>query len=313
MMQNEKIATRTAYGNTLAKIGSDERIVVMDADLSKSTMTAEFGKKYPERFVQMGIAEQDMMSTAAGLAASGKIVFASTFAMFACGRAWEQIRNSVCYPSMNVKVCATHSGVTVGEDGGSHQAVEDIAIMRVIPNMTVIVPSDATYTKWAVKKACEIDGPVYIRLGRLAVPVIYGPDEEFEIGKGKVLKEGCDVTLMACGLMVSEALEARDILESEGIMAEVVDMMAIKPLDEELVLNSAKKTGCIVTCEEHSTIGGLGGAVCEYLSAALPTPVIRVGLRDCFGKSGKPDELLSKFKLKAIDIVEAAKSAIAMK
>jgi len=313
-VSSEKIATRVAYGKTLVELGAlNENVVVMDADLSKSTMTAEFSKNFPERFIQMGISEQDMMSTAAGIASTGKTVFVSTFAVFATGRAWEQVRNSIAYPKMNVKICATHSGVTVGEDGGSHQSVEDIALMRAIPNMKVIVPSDAVSTKWAVKEALNIDGPVYIRLGRLAVPAVYDDNEQFEFGKAKKILEGNGVTIVACGLMVDIAVKAAKELEKEGITASVVDMLSIKPLDTDVLDSAALQTGAIVTVEEHSVIGGLGGAVCEYLSGTNPVPVVQVGVKDQFGKSGKPDELLEKFNLTCSDIKAAALKAVSMK
>ncbi len=310
----DKVATRVAYGKTLLELGEvNGNVVVMDADLSKSTMTADFAKKFPERFVQMGISEQDMMSTAAGIASTGKTVFVSTFAVFATGRAWEQVRNSIAYPQMNVKICATHSGVTVGEDGGSHQSVEDIALMRVIPNMKVIVPSDAVSTRWAVKEAFKVNGPVYVRLGRLAVPAVYDEDEQFEFGKAKQLADGKDVTIVACGLMVDAALKAAEELSKEGISARVVDMLSVKPLDCDMLDRAAVQTGAIVTAEEHSVIGGLGAAVCEHLCGSHPVPVVRVGVNDQFGKSGKPDELLVKFNLTPTDIKAAAIEAVKMK
>lgn len=310
----DMIATRSAYGKTLAAFGGErEDIVVLDADLSKSTMTHEFASKYPERFIQMGIAEQDMMATAAGLAAAGKVAYASTFAVFAAGRAYDQVRNSVCYPALNVKICATHAGLTVGEDGGSHQSIEDIALMRVVPNMKVIVPSDAVQTGWAVRNAADVDGPMYIRLGRAAVPVLYEQDYQFELGKAPVLREGQDVAIIACGVMVSKALEAADILAEKGVSARVIDMFSIKPLDTEAVERAANDCGAIVTAEEHSVIGGLGGAVAEAVTSTKSVPVERVGVADKFGKSGKPDELLKAYGLTAEAIAEAALKAIARK
>jgi transketolase len=311
---SKMIATRAAYGETLAELGAhDAKIVVLDADLSGSTRTGWFAAKYPERFIQMGIAEADMMGTAAGLAATGKTAFASTFAVFATGRAFDQVRQSIAVPGLNVKICATHAGLTVGEDGGSHQSVEDIALMRVLPNMTVIVPSDAAQTRWAVRVAAEKNGPFYVRLGRAAVPEIYDEEAEFELGKAKTLREGQDVTIIACGVMVSRALEAADALGAKGIHARVLDMHTIKPLDDEAVRRAAEETGGIVTVEEHSVIGGLGGAVCESVCSSAPVPVIRVGVADVFGRSGKPDELLEAYGLTAENIACAAERIINMK
>ncbi|MDD3598670.1 MAG: transketolase family protein [Bacillota bacterium] len=311
---SKMIATRAAYGETLAELGGrDANIVVLDADLSGSTRTGWFAEKYPKRFVQMGIAEADMMGTAAGLAASGKTAFASTFAVFATGRAFDQVRQSIAVPGLNVKICATHAGLTVGEDGGSHQSVEDIALMRVLPNMTVIVPSDAAQTRWAVRVAAEKNGPFYVRLGRAAVPQIYDEEADFQLGKAKVLREGQDVTIIACGVMVSRALEAADALGARGIRARVLDMHTIKPLDDEAVRRAAEETGGIVTVEEHSIVGGLGGAVCESVCSLAPVPVIRVGVADVFGRSGKPDELLEAYGLTAGNIACAAERIIKMK
>jgi len=308
------IATRAAYGEALARLGDvNPRLVVLDADLSASTRTAEFAKRHPERFIQMGIAEQDMIGAAAGLAASGKIAFASTFAVFASGRAFDQVRNAVCYSGLNVKICATHAGLTVGEDGASHQSIEDIALMRAVPGMTVIVPSDAVQTAWAVNAAAALDGPVYMRLGRAPVPVIYGKGQEFALGKAQTLHKGDDVTIVACGIMVSRALAAAGALSEQGISARVLDMHTIKPLDLDAVLAAAAETGAIVTAEEHSIIGGLGGAVCEAVCELHPAPVVRVGVRDQFGKSGKPDELLAAYGLTADEITLAARRAISMK
>lgn len=310
----EMIATRAAYGEALARLGDvNPTVVVLDADLSASTRTAEFAKRHPERFIQMGIAEQDMIGTAAGLAASGKIAFASTFAVFASGRAFDQVRNSVCYSELNVKICATHAGLTVGEDGASHQSVEDIALMRAVPNMTVIVPSDAVQTAWAVNAAAVLDGPVYMRLGRAPVPVIYGEGQGFALGKAQTLRAGDDVTIIACGIMTSRALAAAGALAEQGISARVLDMHTIKPLDVDAVQAAAAETGAIVTAEEHSIIGGLGGAVCEAVCELHPAPVVRVGVRDQFGKSGKPDELLVAYGLTADEIAGAAVRAISMK
>ncbi|AYD39381.1 transketolase family protein [Clostridium fermenticellae] len=310
-----KIATREAYGKTLAEIGlKNKKIVVLDADLSKSTKTAEFKKVCPERFVNMGIAEANMMTVAAGISTCDKIPFVSTFAVFATGRAFEQIRNSICYPRLNVKICATHAGLTVGEDGASHQSVEDISLMRSIPNMTVICPSDAVETEKAIKAVTEFNGPCYVRLGRSAVPVINDNlNYDFEIGKAVTLKEGRDAVVFATGIMVSAALEAHDILAEEGIEAKVVNIHTIKPIDREAVINSAKETHLVVTAEEHSIIGGLGSAVCEVLSEDCPTPVIRVGIKDTFGESGKPAELLEKYGLTAKDIVNAVKKGLTLK
>ncbi len=300
------IATREAYGKALAELGERyENIVVLDADLSKSTKTFEFKKKFPERFFNIGISEQDLMGTAAGFATCGKIPFASTFAMFAAGRAFEQVRNSIAYPNLNVKIAATHAGITVGEDGASHQAIEDIAIMRAIPDMTVINPSDAVTTKKTIEAVIKYKGPVYIRLGRLAVPVIHNEDVEFEIGKGIVLKEGKDATIIAIGFMVHLAMEAADILKNENIDAEVIDMHTIKPIDKDLIIKSAIKTKAVVTAEEHNIIGGLGSAVAEVLSEECPTPMVRVGIGDVFGQSGKPADLVEFYKITAKDIVDA--------
>ncbi|GAW93167.1 transketolase family protein [Calderihabitans maritimus] len=303
----EKIATREAYGKTLVKLGAENKdIVVLDADLAKSTKTALFAREFPERFFDMGIAEQNMMGTAAGLATAGKIPFVSTFAVFATGRAFDQIRNSIAYPRLNVKIAASHAGITVGEDGASHQSVEDIALMRSLPGMTVIVPADAVETEQAVKAAVEYSGPVYIRLGRSAVPVIYdNRDYTFRIGKAHRLREGTDAAIMATGIMVSIALEAAEKLEKMGLQVQVVNISTIKPLDKEAVLEAARTTGAIVTAEEHNIIGGLGSAVAEVLVEAYPVPMERVGIKDSFGESGKPGELLEKYGLTAEHLVEA--------
>ena len=308
------IATRDAYGEALAELGAvNENIVVLEADLSKSTKTSDFKKVYPERHFNMGIAEQNMLGVAAGFAAAGKVPFASSFAVFATGRAYDQIRNSIAYPNLNVKIAATHAGLTVGEDGGSHQMLEDIALMRALPNMTVIVPADGIETKQAIKAAAEYEGPVYIRMGRPKVPVLFDENYTFEIGKGVVLKEGTDVTLVGTGIMVSKAVEAAELLATEGISAAVVNISTIKPLDTELIIAQAQKTGAIVTCEEHNIYGGLGSAVAEVLVENCPVPMARVGVADKFGESGLPDELLEKYGLTAANIAAQAKAVIAKK
>lgn len=310
----KKIATREAYGQELVRLGADNKdVVVLDADLSKSTKTHDFMKNYPDRFFNMGIAEGNMMATAAGLAAVGKIPFASTFAVFATGRAFEQIRNSICYPRLNVKIAATHAGVTVGEDGGSHQSIEDIAIMRSLPGMTVFVPADAVETAAAIRAAAEIKGPVYIRLGRSGVPVLHGEEFNFIPGEAVTLREGSDVALIATGIMVSAALEAAETLAAEGISAMVLDVHTIKPLDIFAIVEAARKCGAVVTAEEHSIIGGLGSAVAETLSEHQPVPLQRVGVRDTFGESGKPAELLQHFGLTATNIAEAARKVVSKK
>lgn len=303
----ESIATREAYGKTLVELVENKDIVVLDADLAGATKTAIFKKACPERFFDMGIAEGDMMGTAAGLAVSGKIPFASTFAIFAAGRGFEQIRNSICYPNINVKIAATHAGVTVGEDGGSHQAIEDISLMRSLPNMVVLNPADAVEARQMVLAAAEYVGPMYLRFGRAATPVIHDESYKFELGKGEVVKEGKDVSIIATGIMVAKALEAAETLKAEGIDAEVINISTIKPLDNELVLASAKKTGKVVTAEEHSIIGGLGSAVCELLAEEHPVKVTRIGVKDVFGQSGSPAALLEHYGLTAADIVKACK------
>lgn len=303
------VATREAYGKALIKLGEiNKDVVVMDADLAKSTKSIEFTKSAPERFFDMGIAEQDMIGTAAGLAVSGKTVFASTFAMFATGRAFEQIRNSVAYPNLNVKIAATHAGLTVGEDGATHQAIEDISLMRSIPNMVVINPSDAVETEQAIFAAVEHQGPVYIRLGRMAVPIVHDENYKFQIGKGEVLRNGKYATIIATGIMVSVALEAAEELKKQGIEVNVVNMPSIKPIDKELIVKVAKETGKIVTVEEHSVIGGLGSAVAEVLVQEYPTKVKMVGVKDKFGHSGTPAELLEHYGLTAKDVVNAVKT-----
>jgi len=306
-----KIATRAAYGKALAKLGElNPDVVVLDSDLSKSTKTDEFAKRFPERFIQMGVAEADMMGAAAGLAASGKIPFASTFAIFASGRAYDQVRQTAGYGKLNVKIGASHGGITVGEDGASHQALEDIALMRAIPGMTVIVPADAVETEQAVFAAARHEGPVYIRTGRSGVPVLFDEDYEFQIGKAATLREGNDVTIIACGVMVSISLEAADILADKGVSARVVNMGTIKPIDVDAIVKAAKETGAIVTAEEHSIIGGLGSAVCEVVGEMYPVPVERVGVRDVFGQSGPAHELMQTYGLTADSIAEAAIKAI---
>ena len=310
-----KIATREAYGKALVKLSKlNENVVVLDADLSKSTKTADFKAVSPERFINMGIAEANMMGVAAGLSTCGKIPFASTFAMFAAGRAFEQIRNSICYPKLNVKVCATHAGLTVGEDGATHQSVEDISLMRSIPNMTVINPADAVETEAAILAVAEYNGPCYVRLGRLPVSVINNSENyRFEIGKGVTLAQGDDLTIVATGMMVELALEAKDELAKDGINARVINIHTIKPIDRDLLIKAAKETGVIVTAEEHSIIGGLGSAVAEVVTEECPVPVLKVGIKDTFGESGKPNELLKAYGLTVESIVEHSKKAISLK
>ncbi|MHB1485671.1 MAG: transketolase family protein [Saccharofermentanales bacterium] len=309
-----KMATREAYGLALAEFGADERIVVLDADLSKSTYTVTFKKVFPERHFNMGIAEANMVSVACGMATCGKIAFASTFAIFASERACEQIRNSACYPRLNVKVCATHAGISVGEDGASHQCIEDLTIMRSLPNLTVVQPCDAPSTRACIKAAIETDGPFYVRLGRLAVEDIYPADAvPFTIGKGNIIAKGNDVTIIASGLMVQEAMAARQALQDEGIEARVIDMHTIKPIDRDIIIAAAKETGAIVTAEEHTVLGGLGGAVAEVIATSAPCTLRMVGIEDKFGKSGKPAVLLKEYGLTAENIVLKAKDAIANK
>lgn len=306
-----KIATREAYGVALSRIGQkNKNVVVLDADLSKSTKTDVFAKSCPDRFFDMGIAEQNMMGVAAGFAASGKTPVASTFAMFAAGRAFEVIRNSICYPNLNVKICATHAGLTVGEDGATHQAIEDIALMRAIPNMTVINPADGVSTEKLLEAAIDMHGPCYIRLGRAAVPILYPEDAVIEIGKGCELKSGTDVTIIGTGIMVNEAMMAAEILKESGISVRVIDMHTIKPIDADIIVKAAKETKLIVTAEEHNIIGGLGSAVAEVLSEKSPQRLIRVGVQDVFGESGKPNELMEKYGLTANHIVAAIKASL---
>lgn len=309
MSEVKNIATRESYGKTLAELGAENpNIVVLDADLAGSTKTGVFAKAFPERHINCGIAEGNMMSVAAGLAASGKTVFASSFAMFASGRAYEQIRNSIGYPRLNVKIGASHAGISVGEDGATHQCNEDFAIMRSIPGMVVVCPSDDVEARAAVRAAAEYDGPVYLRLGRLAVPVFNDPENyKFELGKGVVVKEGTDVSIFATGLEVNETIEAEKMLEADGIHAEVINIHTIKPIDKELVAASAKKTGKVVTVEEHSIIGGLGSAVCEALAETVPTPVLRIGVNDVYGESGPAKALIAKYGLDAEGIYKKVK------
>ena len=309
-----KVATRDAYGKALVELGEkNPSVVVLDADLAAATKTGGFKKAFPDRFFDTGIAESNMMGVAAGLATTGYTVFASSFAMFSAGRAFEQVRNTIGYPHLNVKIGATHAGISVGEDGASHQCCEDIALMRSIPGMVIINPADDIEARAAVLAAAEIDGPVYMRFGRLAVPRIFDEDYKFEIGKAVTLKEGTDVTIIATGLMVKEAIEAAEILESEGVSVELINMHTIKPLDKDAVVAAAKKTGCIVTAEEHNIIGGLGDAVCDAVCGECPVPVVKVGVEDTFGKSGPAVDLLHCFGLDAKNIVEKAKIAISKK
>ena len=310
----EKIATRDAYGNALAEFGADYDFVVLDADLAAATKTGVFKKKYPERFFDCGIAEGNMMSVAAGIAASGKPVFASTFAMFAAGRAFEQIRNTIGYPHLNVKIGATHAGITVGEDGATHQCLEDIALMRTIPGMVIVNPADAVEARAAVKAALDYNGPMYIRFGRLAVPVFNdSEDYKFELGKGICMKDGSDVTIVATGLMVSVAVDAAKILEEKGISARIINIHTIKPLDKDIILKAAAETGAIVTAEEHNIIGGLGSAVAEAVCESNPVPVVRLGVNDSFGHSGKVPPLLQMYGLTAENLAAKAELAISMK
>ena len=311
----DKKATRESYGQALAELGEKYDFLVLDADLAAATKTGVFKKKFPERFFDCGIAEGNMMSVAAGIAATGKNVFASTFAMFAAGRAFEQVRNSIGYPHLNVKIGATHAGITVGEDGATHQCNEDIALMRTIPGMTIVSPADATEAYAAVEAAINFEGPMYLRFGRFAVPDLSGEMEgyKFELGKGVLYREGKDVTIVANGFMVHLAVEAAEMLAAEGICAEVINIHTVKPLDNELILASASKTGAVVTAEEHSVIGGLGSAVCDTLAENCPVPVIKVGVQDRFGRSGKVPELLEIYGLTAKNIAESAKQAISKK
>ncbi len=314
-MKERKLASpREAYGKTLVELGKENpNLVVLDADLAVSTKTAEFGKVFPNRFFNIGVAEQDMMSVAAGLATTGKTVFASTFAVFATGRAWEQVRISIAYPRLNVKIVATHGGIVTGEDGVTHQATEDIAIMRVIPNLSVIVPSDSIETKKAIIAAAKTYGPVYIRLCRPNVPIINEEGYDFKIGKARMLMDGKDVAIIATGIMVAQALDAAEELKKEGINAKIINMHTIKPLDKEIIMKAAEETGAIVTVEEHSILGGLGSAVAEVLIENHAVPMVRVGIKDMFAESGKPKELLEKYGLTTENIIKAVKDVIKRK
>ena len=310
----DKIATREAYGNALAEFGEKYDFVVLDADLAAATKTGVFKKKFPERFFDCGIAEGNMMTVAAGLAAAGQVPFASTFAMFAAGRAFEQIRNSIAYPHLNVKIGATHAGITVGEDGATHQCLEDLGVMRTIPGMAIVNPADATEARAAVEWAINYNGPVYLRFGRMAVPVLFDKDTyKFEFGKGAVLADGKDVTIVATGIMVDMALTARQMLAAEGISARVINIHTIKPIDREIIMAAAAETGAIVTAEEHNVIGGLGSAVAEVVAETKPVPVLRIGTEDRFGKSGKVPALLEEYGLTPAAIAAKAKAAIALK
>ena len=305
MNENIKIATRQSYGEELAKLGEENKqIVVLDADLSTATKTELFAKKFPDRFINVGIAEQNLMGIAAGLSSFGKIPYASTFAVFAAGRAYEQIRNSIAYPKLNVKICATHAGITVGEDGATHQMLEDLGLMRSLPNMTVMCTSDDIQTKWAVREISKINGPVYLRLCRLATPVIYDTSSKFEIGKAVQMGEGTDAAILATGVTVSEAIKAKEILKEKGIDVRVIDFHTIKPIDRKMIIKCAKETNRIITVEDHSIIGGLGSSVCEVLSEEYPVKVERMGIVDTFGESGKADELMRKYKIDSTAIVE---------
>ena len=304
MNSDIKIATRQSYGEELAKLGEENKdIVVLDADLTTATKTGIFAKKFPDRFINVGIAEQNLMGIAAGLSTFGKIPYASTFAVFAAGRAYDQIRTSIAYPKLNVKICATHAGITVGEDGATHQMIEDLGLMRGLPNMTVLSTSDDTQTRWAVREIAKIDGPVYLRLCRMATSVIYEGNEQFEIGKGIQLGSGTDASIIATGVTVSEALKAQKILQEQGIDVRVIDIHTIKPIDRDLLAKCAEETARIITVEDHNIIGGLGSAVCEILSEEYPVKVERMGINDCFGRSGKAEELMTYYKIDAEAIV----------
>lgn len=302
---NIRKATRESYGEALLELGKENKnVVVFDADLSSATKTSIFAKEFPERFFDMGIAEQNMMSTAAGMSTCGKIPYVSTFAVFAAGRAYDQIRNSICYPNLNVKICATHAGITVGEDGATHQMIEDISLMRTLPNMTVISTSDDIQTKWAVKEISKIKGPVYLRLARLATPKIYEENQKFEIGKAVQIGDGIDATVFATGVTVAEALKAQEILKEKGIEIKVVDIHTIKPIDKEMIIKCAKETKRLISIEDHSIIGGIGSAISEVLTEEYPAKLERMGIKDTFGKSGKAEQLMQYFGITAKDIVE---------
>ncbi len=301
------LATREAYGNTLAELKDNENVVVLEADLGHATKSLKFKEVCPQRFFNMGIAEADMIGTAAGLGGCGKVPFASTFSVFATGRAFDQVRNSVCYPNLNVKIVGTHAGITVGEDGGTHQAIEDIALMRSLPNMSIVVPSDDVEARAAVLAAAAYKGPMYLRMARVASPTYHNDSYVFTLGKGEIIREGSDLTIIACGLMVMKAMEAAEQLAKEGVSVRVINMHTIKPLDHKLVIESAEKTGKIITVEEANILGGLGSAVCETVSEYCPVPVKRIGVRDIFGKSGNPDKLLQEYGLTAEHIIEEAR------
>ena len=308
MNMDKKVATRKSYGEALEQLGKENpNVVVLDADLAGATKTDMFAKQFPDRFFDMGIAEANMMATAAGFATCGKIPYASTFAVFAAGRAYDQIRNSICYPKLNVKICATHCGVTVGEDGATHQMIEDLSLMRTLPNMTVMSTSDDTQTKWAIKEIAKIQGPIYLRLARMETPILYDENTEFEIGKAIQIGEGTDGTVFATGITVSEAIKAQEILKQEGINIRVVDMHTIKPIDKEIIIKSAKETKKLISIEDHNIIGGLGSAISEVLTEEYPTKLIRLGIKDVFGKSGKAEELIKYFGITADNIIEVMK------
>ena len=308
MDESKKIATRQSYGEALVELGNKNgNIVVLDADLSTSTKTSIFAKKFPDRFINVGIAEQNLMGISAGLAAYGKIPYVSTFAVFAAGRAYDQVRTSICYANQNVKICATHAGITAGEDGATHQMLEDISLMRTMPNMQVFSPSDDIQTKWLIEEISKIQGPVYVRLARMATPVIYDENQKFEIGKMIQLGEGTDASILATGIMVSEALKAQEKLAQEGINVRVIDVHTIKPIDREMIIKCAKETDKLITVEDHSIIGGLGSSICEVLTEEYPKKVTRIGMKDRFGKSGKADQLLKYFKMDSEAIIEAIK------
>ncbi len=308
MNEQIKIATRQSYGEALVELGKEnENIVVLDADLSSATKTELFAKEFPERFFDMGIAEQDMLSTAAGFATCNKIPYVSTFAVFAAGRAYDQIRNSICYPNLNVKICATHSGITVGEDGATHQMLEDIVMMRALPNMTVLCPCDDVQTRWAIKEIAKIKGPVYVRMSRLATPTIYEKEQNFEIGKAVQIGEGTKASIIATGDVVCEAIKAKEELEKQGIFTRVIDMHTIKPIDKEMIIKCAKETEKIITIEDHNIIGGLGSSVCEVVAEEYPCKVIRMGIKDTFGQSGKAEELMKYYEITAENIIKEVK------
>jgi len=307
-MRDEKKATRQSYGEALLELGKNNpKVVVLDADLATATKTDLFGKEFKDRFFDMGIAEANMIGTAAGLATCGKIPYASTFAVFAAGRAYDQIRNSICYPKLNVKICATHAGITVGEDGATHQMIEDLSLMRTLPNMTVISPSDDTQTKWVINEISKIDGPVYVRLARLATPIIYEDNQKFEIGKAIQIGEGTDGTVFATGITVAEAIKAQEELEQEGINIRVVDIHTIKPIDKEVIIKCAKETKKLISIEDHNIIGGLGSAISEVLTEQYPVKLERMGIKDTFGKSGKAEKLMEYFEITAKDIIKKFK------